>query len=82
MFYRVEKVQPLPNYKLLIDFANGKRKEYDVNPLFDKWVVFRNLINTKGLFEAVKVDTGGYGIVWNDDIDLSCNELYENGVAV
>ncbi|WP_199647569.1 DUF2442 domain-containing protein [Peptoclostridium sp. AF21-18] len=27
----------------------------------------------------MKIDTGGYGIIWNDDIDLSCNELYENG---
>jgi hypothetical protein len=28
------------------------------------------------LFEQVKVDSGGFGISWNDDIDLSCNELY------
>ena len=30
----------------------------------------------------MEVDAGGYGIVWNDDLDLSCNELYENGVTV
>jgi hypothetical protein len=34
------------------------------------------------LFEAVEVDTGGYGIIWNDDIDLSCDELWDNGVEV
>jgi len=28
---------------------------------------------------ALRVDTGGYGICWNDEIDLSCNELWENG---
>ncbi len=22
---------------------------------------------------------GGYGIIWNDDLDLSCDELFENG---
>ena len=27
----------------------------------------------------VKVDAGGYGISWNDNIDLSSNELWENG---
>ena len=32
-----------------------------------------------GLFEQVKVDKGGYGISWNGEIDLSCNELWENG---
>lgn len=82
MFYKVSAVKPLPGYKLLVDFVNGKRKEYDVNPLFNRWAVFKELINTKGLFENVKVDVGGYGIIWNDDIDLSCNELYENGVAI
>ena len=27
------------------------------------------------------VDVGGYGIVWNDDLDLSCDELWGNGVV-
>ena len=30
----------------------------------------------------MSVDVGGYGIVWNDDLDLSCDELWENGVQV
>ena len=34
------------------------------------------------LFYSVHVDTGGYGIVWNDEIDLACDELYANGVQV
>lgn len=25
---------------------------------------------------------GGYGIIWNDELDLSCDELWENGVTV
>lgn len=36
----------------------------------------------KGLSEQVKVDVGGYGISWNDEIDLSCDELYDNGVKM
>lgn len=28
------------------------------------------------------VGQGGYGIVWNDELDLSCDELWENGVEV
>jgi hypothetical protein len=30
--------------------------------------------------EQVRVDTGGFGISWNDEIDLSCDELYDNGI--
>jgi len=30
----------------------------------------------------VKVDAGGYGISWNDDIDLSEYELWTNGKPI
>lgn len=80
MFYKIINVQPLDNYKLLVSFENGEIKKYDVKPLFDKWGAFKDLISIHGLFNQVKVDAGGYGISWNDDIDLSCNELYYNGV--
>jgi hypothetical protein len=38
------------------------------------------LTYVQGLFEQVKVDTGGFGISWNDDIDLSCDELFDHGM--
>ena len=34
------------------------------------------------LYANVVVDVGGYGIIWKDDLDLSCDELYANGEAV
>ena len=37
------------------------------------------MINIKGLFKQVKIDKGGYGISWNDNIDLSCNTLWNEG---
>lgn len=82
MFYRVQEVQPLPAYELLVSFVSGEHKRYNVALLFEKWEGFRALASVKGLFEQVKVDTGGYGISWNDDIDLSCNELWENGKPI
>lgn len=80
MFYKIRNVKPLDDFKLLVTFENNEIKEYDVKPLFDKWVVFKDLISINGLFKQVKVDAGGYGISWNDEIDLSCNELYYNGI--
>lgn len=82
MFYKVQEVEPLPDYCLLVVFANGEKKKYDVRPLFEKWEDFKALSVIKGLFEQVKVDIGGYGVSWNDDIDLSCNELYDNGLVM
>lgn len=82
MFYKVQKVEPLAGLNLRVQFENGTVKKYDVNPLLAKWPVFRSLELIPGLFDCVRVDAGGYGVVWNDDIDLSCNELWEHGAEV
>ena len=79
MFHKVKSVKCLDNYILEIVFENNIIKYYDVSKLFEKWTVFKQLKTINGLFEQVKVDTGGYGISWNEEIDLSCNELWENG---
>ncbi len=78
MFKKVLSVFPLDNYELLVWFEGGESKVYDVEPLFDKWESFA-VLSDRALFESVKVDAGGYGISWNDGIDLACNELYSNG---
>lgn len=80
MFNKIKSVQTLEDYMLLITFENGVQKYYDIKPLCQKWKIFKDLIITPNLFKNVQVDTGGYGIYWNDDIDLSCNELWENGI--
>ena len=82
MFHKIKAVNALPDYQLSVQFAEGITKIYDVKPLFSKWPVFRELKNRSELFFGVEVDAGGYGIIWNDDIDLSCDELFENGVQI
>ena len=42
--------------------------------------MFKDLKKIKGLFQNVRVDIDRYGIYWNDDIDLSCNELWEKRI--
>ena len=81
MFHKVKNVTPLENYEVSVQFSEGITKRYNVKPLFKRFKVFNNLKNEK-LFKKVHVGQGGYGIIWNDEIDLSCDELYENGVTV
>lgn len=82
MFHKIKNVSPLPDYRLSVQFAEGITKLYDVKLLFDKLPVFKSLINHLEEFASVVVDVGGYGIVWNDELDLSCDELWENGIQV
>ena len=39
-------------------------------------------IKKEHTFFDVKVDQGGYGISWSDNIDLSCDELFFNGKII
>lgn len=81
MFRKIASVLPLENLKLLVWFQGGDARIYDVAPLLKKWEAFEAL-QDDSLFEQVRVDAGGYGISWNDEIDLAGNELYENGLPV
>ncbi len=82
MFHKVKAVNALPDYLLSVQFAEGVTKIYDVKPLFEKWEPFLVLKDSPELFFGVEVDVGGYGIIWNDDLDLSCDELFANGKTV
>ncbi len=81
MFHKVKDVTALPDFKLSIQFSEGVTKIYNVKDLIEKNSMFQNLQNEE-LFYNVEVDVGGYGIIWNDDIDISCDELFENGKTI
>ncbi len=82
MFHKIKNVSALPAFRLSVQFSEGVTKIYDVKPLFEKIPCFAELQNDLDEFYSVYVDVGGHGIVWNDDLDLSCDELWENGVEV
>ena len=75
---KVSSVQPLGNKKLLVKFDNGVEKIYDCGQLFN--LENFQLLKNETFFKAVKVGIGDYGISWNDDVDLSNDELWKNGV--
>jgi hypothetical protein len=77
---RIKKVEALKDMCLMVEFDNSVLKKYDVKPLSDKYETFADLKN-RHLFNAVKVDCGGFGISWNDEIDLSEYEIWNNGVS-
>ena len=77
-FHTIKFIKPLENMILEAIFSNGKIKKYDMKNLIKKHEIFKELEN-KELFNKVKVDIGGYGIVWNEEIDLSSEEIWKNG---
>lgn len=82
MFHKVKNVNALTDFRLSVQFYEGITKIYDIKPLFAKLPVFGYFKDHEEEFLYVNVDTGGYGIVWNDELDLSCDELWDNGQQV
>ena len=81
MFSKIATIHTLSDTKLLAFFINDDPRIYDVAPLMDSHPAFKPL-HDPNLFKQVKVDAGGYGISWSDDIDLSSDEIHDHGFAV
>ena len=81
MFHKIKNVTPLKDFKLSIQFAEGITKIYDMKKIIENNKIFANLKDIN-LFDSVEVDIGGYGVIWNDDIDISCDELFENSKKI
>lgn len=77
---RIEDVQPIGLTRLLVCFRNGVQKIYDCAPLLSRPQFC--LLANPGFFRSAHVDSGGYGISWNDDVDLSEYEIWTNGETV
>ncbi len=81
-YFRISSVHPVADFGLLVQFRNGETRLYDVKSCFEKWPVFNKLKKHPRNFYDVVVDTGGLGVIWDDEIDLGCNELYYGGKRV
>ena len=67
-------------FYLIVFFDNGVKKEYDCSRLLSR-PEFK-LMSDMVFFKSAHVDAGGYGISWNDDIDISEYELWNNGKTI
>ena len=77
-FHKIKSVKSLENKIIEVIFIDGSIKKYDIKPLIDKYEIFKELKSEK-FFNKARVDIGGYAIVWNENIDLSSEEIWQNG---
>lgn len=82
MTHRIQSVVPKEKYVLQAVFYNGEVIQYDVAQLFSIFPQFIIFQTDKDLFGQVKVDAGGYGVSWNDELDLDAETIYEDGILI
>jgi hypothetical protein len=75
---KIKQVEPIAGKKLLVTFSNNTKKVYDCTSLL-KEEAFKPLLDN-ALFQSVKADKYGYGVIWSDEIDLSESEIWINGL--
>ena len=74
----ITKIETKKDLLLIATFADGEVVLFDVKTLFTKYPVFEALQNEE-LFNSVTIDGIGYGISWNDELDLSSDGIYIRG---
>ena len=77
MIPRIRKIETMPNFKLHIEFDDGKQCIYDVSEDIKTIAAFEDLQNIPGLFEQVKLDESRTCVYWTDIIDLASDTIYE-----
>lgn len=82
MSHLIKKVEALPECFIKVSFLCGDVKKYDVKKICDSLPQFKSLLIDEKLFYDVKVDVGGYGISWNDDLDLEAETIWEDGILI
>ena len=80
MFHKAIKLEYREGTTLELTFQDGKVKRYDMSALFSKYPQLEAL-KDRTLFTSGKL-LGSYGIVWNDDLDIEAETIYEDGETV
>ena len=71
-------VIPMVGYDLFCCFKNGETKIFNMDLMFQKYPEFNSLKN--GDFFKAHVDLGGLCVTFNEELDISEETLYQNGV--
>lgn len=80
MFHKAISLKLLEGTTMEVSFHDGIVKRYDMSALLSKYPQLRQL-EDRSLFLSGRM-MGAYGIVWNDDLDIETETIYEDGKTV
>lgn len=80
MFHKATELKLKKGTSLEVTFQNGEVKAYDMAVLFEKYPQLEALKDRK-LFLKGKL-MGAYGIIWNEELDIEVETIYEDGDTV
>ena len=81
-FHLIRGLSTTGDLHLIAQFDDGTIRSYDVERLSRRNKAFKVFGSEPELFAKAKIDAGGYGVVWNESLDLSSEEIWANGEAI
>ena len=79
VFHRAIKLNYKEGTRLEVTYEDGFVKSYDMSDVFEEIPALKAL-EDRALFESGKLNF--YGIIWNEVVDFSAEEIYRNGRTV
>ena len=76
---KIEDVVPLRNNCLLVFFRDGIIRKCDLSTYFEKENRFSILTKRPDYFACIQIQTGGYGVQWDENLSISYSVLYKMG---
>ena len=78
----INSVSATEQFTLIVKFTTGEKKEISLRTLIEANSVFATLQEDKNYFNQVMIDKGGYGLYWDDNLDVSAEFLYDKGFLI
>jgi len=79
---KIEDVVPLQKCCLLVFFRDGMVRKCDLREYFEKTQRFAILAKRADYFNRIQIQTGGYGVQWDENLSISYSVLYKMGKRV
>ena len=82
MYNRLVNISLNDNLIVISEFLDGVVTSFDLKSMISKFPVFNDLLTNKQLYQSGHISPGGFGIIWNDEIDFAAESLYYDGTII
>ena len=82
MSHRIQNVKMMDSMNIQAVFRTGEIIQYKLQNLSQSLPQFQKLLSDPVLSSKLKVDQGGYGISWSDDLDLDAETIWADGTLI
>ncbi|MBO7674284.1 MAG: DUF2442 domain-containing protein [Atopobiaceae bacterium] len=81
MFKKIASVQPFAENNLVLWFVDGETRLVDALEIIKNHEGYEALDDPE-LFRSARLAAEGYGVSWDNGLDMGCKELYECGTQI